>query len=284
MAIRVRAWIRPIIAAGLVIQFGVVGATLLSPETHDFTSQPADLSFTVVNDGTLQPPNPATVTNTPGPGNSQSDPKTLNFAKFDPALGTLDNVIITFMSTFSATAKLVSASNNSSDNISMTGDVFHSYDFFADGTLNIKLSGALIPDQAPLLPPTVEASCKGVPGTDGTCADGDSTHQSMSIIPPGTFDSPMTGITGLTTASFIGPGMFTLSANLTSALAPRIDPDNGTGFADNATFMGMLTSLWNGSVSVQYDYTPNAEVPEPVTLYLLLAGLGGIALSRRRRA
>jgi hypothetical protein len=278
-------WVRPIIAAALAAQSGVGGTTLLPAETHPFSSDPAPAgqTFTVVNDGTLTPPNAATVTNTPGPGPSQSDPQTLNFALFNPALGTLDNVIITFMSTYNATATLVSATNNSSDNSTTIGP-FHSYDFFADGTLTIKLSGALIPDQAPLVPPTVEASCKGVPGTDGTCADGDNTHQSTSISPPGNFDSPMTGITGLTTTSFIGPGMFTLTANLTSALAPRIDPDNGTGFADNATFMGMLTSLWSGFVTVQYDYTPTTtEVPEPVTLYLLLAGLGGMALSRRRR-
>ena len=88
-------------------------------------------------------------------------------------------------------------------------------------------------------------------------------------------------------ASFSGSGTYNLTATLSSALAPRVDPDNETnpnGFADNSTFDGALTHSWAGNVKVEYTYDPfPTPVPEPLSLYLLAAGLGGIALSRRRR-
>ena len=50
---------------------------------------------------------------------------------------------------------------------------------------------------------------------------------------------------GLSLAPFMGNGTFNLSAALTSALLPRITPDNGTGFADNSTFNGTLDDGWS---------------------------------------
>ena len=85
-------------------------------------------------------------------------------------------------------------------------------------------------------------------------------------------------------ASFVGSGTYDLTATLSSVLTPRISPDNGTAFADNSTFGGTLDATWNGSVSVVYTYETGAtSVPVPSSLYLLVAGLGGIALSRRYR-
>jgi hypothetical protein len=62
-------------------------------------------------------------------------------------------------------------------------------------------------------------------------------------------DAPTTGsfngtTSGLFLAPFIRPGTFDLTAGLSSALAPRISPDNGTGFDDNATMDGTLDSNW----------------------------------------
>jgi hypothetical protein len=63
-----------------------------------------------------------------------------------------------------------------------------------------------------------------------------------------------------------------------------VTPDNGTGFADNSTLDGALNANWIGNVSLVYTYdAPATVVPEPLSLYLLTVGLGGLALSRRRR-
>ena len=262
MAIQIRAWIRSIIGVGLVTQVAVASATLIT-ETHTFSSNPADVAFSVSNvDGSvsanIDPPT--------------SDPETLlPFGLFDPALGTLNSATIAFTSSFNATATLISATNSGSDPASVT--------FFSDGVLTIELTSAKFSTQALTPDPSVSDSCAAISGE--TC-------KGLGHMISGNFDSPTLlagGIGPLSTASFMGPGSFDVTATLSSALTPRVDPDNGSGFADNATFSGLLSSLWSGSVTVQYDYTANAtSVPEPLTLYLLLAGLGGIALARRRRS
>ena len=278
MAIQVEAWVRSIVVAGLVAQSAVAGATLICgagscSDTQIFTSDPADLQFKVVNGGTLQPGEPATVT--PALPIQSSDPDTLTFSLFNPALGTLNSVTISFATTsLTATATLQGATNNSSDPSSVT--------FFADGALTVELTSGKFPGDQVLTPdPTVSDSCAASGSPDnGTSSGG--TCNGLSHMFTGSFHSPAGGVSGLSTASFIGPGFFDVTATLSSALSPRVDPDNGSGYADNATFMGFLTSLWSGSVTVQYDYTASTTaIPEPLTLYLLLAGLGGMALSRR---
>ncbi len=278
MAIQVvRAWVRSIVGVGLVTQFAVASAIPLT-DTKMFDSEPADVQFKVVNDGTLQTGDPATIT--PGqPPIQSSDPDTLTFNLFNPTLGTLNSVTISFATTsLTATSTLQSAANNSSamDAIGNPASVT----FFADGALTVELTSGKFPDQVLSPDPTVSDSCAAQGAGDNAPSGGTCSGPSHTF--NGSFDSA--GIPGLSTASFIGLGTFDVTATLSNALSPRVDPDNGSGYADNATFMGLLTSLWQGSVTVTYDYTPTTEVPEPVTLYLLLAGLGGIALSRRRRS
>jgi hypothetical protein len=135
------------------------------------------------------------------------------------------------------------------------------------------LSGLLIPTQSLSPQPAPSAECANV-GSGGTCSNQTATAS-------GSFGN--SGISPLTLGNFIGSGVFNLTATLSSTLSPAVSPDNGTGFADNATFNGTLDSNWQGTVEVIYDYTPAAGVPEPFTLYLVAGGLAGIGLMRRRR-
>jgi hypothetical protein len=229
--------------------------SLSQTESFNFAN-PTTVTFTVINSG--EPP--ATVTtNSP-----QTPTQDLTFDKFNGALGTLTQVTITFTTAFGATAT-VTVPNNGVD---------QTIDFFADATLDHMLSGSLI-TAAAAPQQQFSASCQAAQG--GNCASG-------PVLNNGTFNNA-SGVATAPIGSFIGVDDFTLTASLSSALAPRTFPDNETGdFADNTTFSGTLDHTWSGDVTVRYDYNPfSTAVPEPLSLYLLLAGLGGIALSRRRR-
>ena len=257
MAIRLGKMVRTLAAGSLVAYATILNASVVVNQSALFGLTPAQVRFLVVNNGVS-----ATNSNNGPQGASQA----LSFLQFDPTLGTLTGVTISFMTTFNATSNLfvTERANDSAPPV-----------FFADGSLSFKLSGtSLIPDQ--LSSQAVSANC-GFPNpvlSTATCSD----NQSIS----GNFNS---SISGASLAPFIGSGNLALTAELSDTLAPRVAPDNGTGYSDNATMEGTLIGSWDGSVSVAYTYdVPPTPAPEPVTLYLLAAGLGGIVFYRRRRA
>lgn len=226
-----------------------------APEIEPFTLTTAPVTFEVSNDGTP----PATVTtNSP-----QIASQALTFNQFDAGLGTLTGVTITFSTVYGATVTVT---------LSEFGDA-GSIEFFADAEVDHSLANvALITTQSSLQ--QLSASC--TPPLGELCNASESENNVSFNTPPG-------GV-GLAAslASFIGPGTYDLTATLNSALTPRISPDNGTSFADNSTFSGTLTATWNGTVSVVYTFETDATaVPVPLSLWLLVAGLGGVALWRR---
>ncbi len=224
------------------------------PEIEAFNLSTTQVTFHVSNDS-------GTITNNNNSPTSAS--QILTFNQFNSALGALTNVTITFTTSYGATVTL-SATNNGFDN----GLI----DFFADAKVDHTLTGIpLIVSQSS--PQTFSAHCSA--DEEASCSD-----------TPPLNTSNFNGTAGLASplSSFQGPGTYDLTATLASALAPRVSPDNGTSFADNSTMDGTLNANWNGNISVVYTYdAPAAVVPEPLSLYLLVAGLGGIALSRRRR-
>jgi hypothetical protein len=234
-----------------------------APETESFALTAPQVSYTVTNDDEF-PSEPATVTtNSP-----QSISQPLTFNQFDGGLGTLIGVTITFSSVYGATAVVAVPVNG--DDVSIS--------FFSDASVNHSLTNAALIVPASSLQ-QFSATCTApsgepCPGTPVSTSDNGVVFNSLP--------------TGLSLAaalgSFVGAGTYDLTATLNSALAPRISPDNGTGFADNTTFSGTLDATWNGNVSVVYTYqTAETSVPVPLSLYLLAAGLGGIALLRRYR-
>ncbi|HTN70635.1 MAG TPA: choice-of-anchor E domain-containing protein [Methylomirabilota bacterium] len=230
--------------------------TLPEIETFNLTApQVPQVNFEVSNSDANTPPVKID-TNSP-----QTASQVLTFNKFNTGLGTLTGVSITFTTSYGATATVTVPNNADSETIT----------FFADAKIDHSLTGGFITPQSPPQQ-AFSASCQADPGK--TCESG-----------PQSNNNTFNGTAGLAAplTSFNGPGTYDLTAALTSALAPRITPDNGTSFADNSTFDGTLNANWSGSVTVVYTYETGAAVPEPLSLYLLVAGLGGLALSRRRR-
>jgi hypothetical protein len=248
--------------AGLVALLAagpVANAAILTtaPETELFSLTAPQVTYTVTGDGT---PPPTVNTNTP-----QLISQQLTFNQFDGGLGDLIGVTFTFSTVYGATATVTVANNGEDDTL---------VDFFSDAeVLHSIFNASLINVQSStqLLSATCTADFGlGCPQT--TQSDNGVNFNS----PPGGF-SPVAPV-----SSFVGSGTYALTATLNSGLTPRIDPDNGTGFGDNSTYSGTLDATWNGSVSVVYTYeTADASVPVPLSLYLLVAGLGAVALSRR---
>jgi hypothetical protein len=232
-----------------------------APEIEPFTLTAQQVDFKVDNYSGTPPVH--TNTNT-GP---KTTSQLLTFNQFNSGLGILTGVSITYTSVYGAQASLV-VGGYGADNATDT-----TTQFYADATLGHELTGGgLISPQSS--PQTFSANCS-------TSKPGSSCN---NVAPNNGINFNGTAGLAAPLASFVGLGTFDLTAKLTSALAPRIDPDNGTGFADNNTIDGALNANWSGEVSVVYNYdSPATAVPEPLSLYLLVAGLSGIALSRRRR-
>jgi hypothetical protein len=264
MAIGKGELVRSVAALALLAQCLVANATPITtaPETELFNLTPGQANFQVSNNSTTNPP---VVTNT-NSGPQSAGPTLLNFNQFNSALGVLTGVSVSFTSAYRLAPNLSVTFLSAPD--PFDPDLIQ---FFADGTLNLSLTGlGLISAQSPG-PLAASATCT----TDHVACN--------PVVPPATGNFNGT-TSGLSLAPFIGAGSYNLTVGLSSVLAPRISPDNGTSFADNATMNGTFDTNWAGSVSVVYTYEPFATVAEPARVYLILAGLAGIALLPRRRA
>jgi len=247
----------------ILVQCAVANAVSITtaPETESFNLATTPTVTFEVKTGSQLPPIPPVNTNNSPVINSSI----LTFDKFDTSLGTLTGVSITFTTTYGATVTLSVTNDELFDLPPPPPDPF-----FADATIGHELTGSLISTMSS--PQTLSATCAGDEGAGDLDTSDCSASQSSN-------NNAFNGTAGLAAAltSFNGPGTFDLTATLTSALSPR-----PREFVDNST--GTLQANWNGSVSVVYTYDNGvAAVPEPLSVYLLAAGLGGIALSRRRR-
>lgn len=256
-----------IAALGFVAQCGMANAAIITtaPEIENFSLSPAQTAtFHVSNTDPIQGPT-VIVNNNSGPRNASA---LLNFNQFNTALGTLVSVAFTFQTNYALTPGLTVTFISEPDPAEPA-----SVSFFADGSLGLSLSGPA---------GTISTQSAGALAASATCT---ADHVACNASPSSTTGNFNGSTTGLTLAPFMGAGTFDLTAALVAALAPRVSPDNGTNFADNATMDGTFSSSWAGNVSLVYTYDtgPAGAVPEPFTIYLVLAALAGIALLPRRR-
>jgi hypothetical protein len=190
---------------------------------------------------------PATVATTVSPGGTSI----VSFAQFDPSLGTLLGVSLSFAATSNTTVNIANNSTQTrvwtitpGSTASLSGNGFNLTDTVSGGLNTI----TLLPRFGPGNPRTASLAFAG------SYADADSLT------------------TGFAPYLGLGTVNFTFAALNQWAVA-----GSGGGFNFNP-------DSYTGGATLQYNYEqPSGIVPEPATWALLIAGFGMVGVSVRRR-
>jgi hypothetical protein len=190
-------------------------------------------------------------------------PLTLNFAQFDPVLGTLTGVTFTFA--------------NTAANVGIQGSVTGMIDDAYSGNMAATFGATVGALQ--VVAGTGQAAAFCIITTEPDCQLLDVQAAVFTTPNPFGLATP-----GDNLAAFIGGGTFALAMSLTNINYQEFfDNLSGTAVPD-----AFATATWQGSVAVSYTYDaapppPPTETPEPASLALLGTALAMAGLLRRRR-
>ena len=246
MATKTRTCLHPLgLVASLLTGLAAQAAPVV--QTSSFDISPVLVTFTV---------------NDPDNGNTYSGAKSaqraMAFNRFNAALGTLNSVVLEYVTTLSRTSTTDVWTNSTATGQPNNG--------FSTGTVTAGFLGT-VPDVTVAFQ-HAGTSCTPNPANDGRCT---STLNQSGAVNDQLF---------LPQASVIGTGTFNLTALLTNDLTPPV-------LNDNATVNGTVDSEWRGTLTLTYNYTPSTSggsTPEPASLALVAAaGLASVVAWRRRR-
>jgi hypothetical protein len=187
----------------------------------------------------------------------------LSFAQFNPALGTLNSILVTLTTSSSTVVVTVRAKKTNKGADTPTGTATASA-----LTLDINLpSGA--PDLAANLGGPYSAAC-----TTPTTALGECTSSTTT---PSSSPNPGANTGTFLDNAFIGLGQWTAVLTLSNTLgftaAGNVQDNTVTSIGST------VATLWNGTIEVTYVFTPTSSVPEPSTYALM--GLSFVAFGAR---
>lgn len=178
-----------------------------------------------------------------------------SFQKFNPSLGTLNSVVLSLTSNLTGGIQVYSLHSGNTAFTNASSEVPVTVSAQAPGGVNVWVSG---PAKFAMASGTAAAGANQFKGTSATAV---STTVSVD-------SSLFAAYTGIGTAEAL------FSVGNTSGSY------GGTGVP--GLFFGGL-AFADGLFSVKYDYSPVSAVPLPAAGWLLLSGLGSMALLNRRR-
>ncbi|MGB0661623.1 MAG: choice-of-anchor E domain-containing protein [Mangrovicoccus sp.] len=185
--------------------------------------------------------------------------ETASLSKFDSSLGTLTSATVTLSGTVSGDVRAESTDAQAAT-VTLNLSALITANLFGDSSVSI--------DVEPISANTLNATA-----FDGTLDFGGTSGTTLTGLTASDTDSAT--YTGADLAQFIGTGSFT-----SDLLAAGSSSGSGAG----NLFTAFATSA-QATLTVVYEYTPDvAPVPVPAALPLLGAGLGALAMIRRRAA
>jgi len=217
-----------ILAASMLVASAASAATLI--ETGSYGFSPTDFTTTDGNAGEI------------------------SLAQFNPALGKLNSIVITFTANDEATATATNNNPKGSKSISAKLDskvVLHGPDGAGMHTF-----GSLTPTET-----VTDNLAAGATTTFGGLLQSSLTD-TYTLNPT----SPSTKLFN----SFVGTGLYNFVVDATGASIVK-----GTG-----NFASSISTEAQGIVTVDYNYT---AVPEPATWAVMLVGFGGMGVAMRSR-
>jgi hypothetical protein len=185
--------------------------------------------------------------------------QTLTFTGFNTSLGTLVSVELSFSTSVSITDQVNNTTGTSQNVGSPTSETAT-----ATVTANAGSGATQLSANATLTTPGFSGSVAAGINNVGTASDSDLLSNVASLTSPSTDLTPYIGGTNLITVTVDASGT-------QGGSVPEFVYTGNAGTAD-------------ATVTLEYDYTQASPVPEPSSVALLVSGILGFGLIRRRRA
>jgi hypothetical protein len=187
----------------------------------------------------------------------------MTFNQFDPMLGTLTGVMISY--SFSEVGAFASAEASISG-----GEFGATATASSTGVMRLLRSGVELMTGTSQ---TATAMCSTPGSLPDDCNDlNDQANFNQAMDP-----NPLELTLQADIDPFIGPGTVNLTAELTALFTSNYQSNGSSG---TPTFLH--SASWSGFVEVTYTYTEATATPEPASLALFGLGLGALGLARRR--
>jgi hypothetical protein len=204
------------------------------------------------------------------PLSSTTASTTATFDTFDPALGSLSDVVVELSNVIIGGGSMFSITGAEGGSLGSTS--FVAALSVTDPSLTSLFAGSY----------GASAGCTApnAPQFNQSCSQGP-VMPTDQVSSPGSFHPTTVGVPSTDWAAFIGAGSTVDLSEAISSFVVGLEVCDLIGSLGHCTLTNNIS--WSGTLSLTYDYTPATIVPEPDGTAVLLIGLAGLAWVDRRR-